>query len=100
MYDLTLVPDSFWSKWPYDFSNYYIPPNKCMNPQTTKWRWIRKVDEPPKPSLGYDGRVCGFKCQTCGGMWKVYQNPYHGFGCPHAMANEEIEKAIKQGVLN
>ena len=97
--DLALAPEAFWSKWPYDYSRYYVHPKKCMNPYTLKWRWIRFRNAGMKRLLReLDGTVYAFRCPTCHGCWKVYQNAYHGFNCPHAAVHEELKEAVARGV--
>lgn len=100
MKDLATAPQEIWNKYPFELEGWYIHPRKCMNPQTCKWRWIRKVNEPAKMLLSeVDGTVFARQCQTCGGRWKIYQNPYHGFNCPHGYHKEkEIQDAIKRGL--
>lgn len=30
-----------------------------------------------------DGTVYAYTCNECGYSWKIYQNQYHGEGCPY-----------------
>jgi hypothetical protein len=101
--DVALAPEAIWYENLVDgrpnLDGYYVHPKKCMNPQTGKWRWIRHKLSTPRPMLRkMDGTAYAFRCQTCGGIWKVYQNAYHGFNCPHEPTHRDIKEALARGL--
>lgn len=44
----------------------------------------------------FDGAIYAYHCSSCGGSWKIYQNPYHHRECKNINPSCPPSKALKK----